>query len=120
MWVYLREAFDDERLIESILRGLATRTSIVFRTPMTTAHWSESLRDPNSSARQLGRRRLRASGAKARLRCAHDLFPLPLCVLAGEAGTGKTTVVGALLQAIERTEGAGDVVSASRADGQGR
>ena len=38
--------------------------------------------------------------------CAH-LFSLPLCVLAGEAGTGKTTVVEALLQAIERTEGAG-------------
>ena len=41
LWVYLREAFDDERLIENTLRGLATRPNIVFRTPVTTAHWSE-------------------------------------------------------------------------------
>jgi exodeoxyribonuclease V alpha subunit len=106
LWVYLRDAFDDERLIENTLRSLATRTNIVFRTPVTTAHWNEFLRDPNTPlASSAGDDYARAVASQAEA-CSH-LFPLPLCVLAGEAGTGKTTVVGALLQAIERTEGAG-------------
>jgi exodeoxyribonuclease V alpha subunit len=106
LWVYLREAFDDERLIENTLRRLAMRSNIVFRTPMTTTHWCEFLRDPNTSlARSAGDDYAQAVASQAEA-CAH-LFPLPLCVLAGEAGTGKTTVVGALLRAIERTEGAG-------------
>ena len=106
LWVYLREAFDDERLIENTLRSLATRPDIVFRRPVTTAHWSEFLRDPNTQlASSAGDDYAQAVASQAEA-CSH-LFPLPLCVLAGEAGTGKTTVVGALLQAIERTEGAG-------------
>lgn len=106
LWVYLRQAFDDERLIESTLRALAARTSIVFRTPVTTAHWSEYLRDPRTPlASTAGDEYAQAVASQAQA-CAH-LFPSPLCVLAGEAGTGKTTVVGALLRAIERTEGAG-------------
>jgi hypothetical protein len=106
LWVYLREAFDDERLIESTLRGLSARRNIVFRTPLTATHWSEYLRDPNTPlASSAGDDYARAVASQAEV-CAH-LFPLPLCVLAGEAGTGKTTVVGALLQSIERTEGAG-------------
>jgi len=106
LWVYLREAFDDERLIEDTLRNLATRRNIVFRTPVTTAHWTEYLRDPNTPlASSAGDDYAQAVASQAEV-CSR-LFPLPLCVLAGEAGTGKTTVVGALLQAIERTEGAG-------------
>jgi hypothetical protein len=106
LWAYLREAFDDERLIEGTLRSLATRTTIVFRTPVTAKHWAEYLRDPNSSlASSAGDDYTRAIASQADV-CAR-LFSLPLCVLAGEAGTGKTTVVGALLHAIERTEGAG-------------
>jgi exodeoxyribonuclease V alpha subunit len=106
LWVYLRQAFDDERLIESTLRDLAARTNIVFRTPVTSAHWSEYLRDPRTPlASSAGDEYAKAVASQAQA-CA-DLFPSPLCVLAGEAGTGKTTVVGALLRAIERTEGAG-------------
>lgn len=106
LWVYLREAFDDERLVETTLRSLATRSSIAFKTPVTTAHWSEYLRDPNTPlASTAGDEYAKAIASQADA-CTH-LFSLPLCVLAGEAGTGKTTVVGALLQAIERTEGAG-------------
>lgn len=38
--------------------------------------------------------------------CAR-LFPSPLVILCGEAGTGKTTVVEALLKAVEKVEGSG-------------
>jgi exodeoxyribonuclease V alpha subunit len=106
LWVYLRQAYEDERLIEDVLRNLAKRSAVTFRTPMTEEHWVQYLRDPNSPLASLvGDEYSEAISGQAAV-CA-DIFARPLCVLAGEAGTGKTTVVGAVLQAIERTEGAG-------------
>ncbi len=106
LWIYLRDAHEDERLIETTLRQLAKRKAIALRTPLTEKHWGEYLRDPNSPLASLaGDEYARALAGQASV-CA-EIFSRPLCVLAGEAGTGKTTVVSALIQAIERTEGAG-------------
>src|SRR5207245_1824278 len=48
LWIYLREAYEDERFIETTLRQLAKRKDIALRTPLTEKHWLEYLRDPNS------------------------------------------------------------------------
>lgn len=105
-WVYLRHAYEDERLIETTLRGLATRPPISLRMPMTVRHWTEYLRDPESPlASRAGDKYQAAIEGQAEV-CS-EIFGQPLCVLAGEAGTGKTTVVSALIRGIERTEGEG-------------
>jgi hypothetical protein len=105
LWVYLREAYEDERLIEADLRTLTRREPIVLRTPFTKDHWVDVLRDPKSPLQaRAGDEYARAIEAQAE--ACGEIFLRPLCVVAGEAGTGKTTVVGALIDAIERTEGA--------------
>ncbi|HEX8081577.1 MAG TPA: AAA family ATPase [Jatrophihabitans sp.] len=105
-WVYLKDAYQDERLLEEQLRRLEERPSIVLKVPMTEERWRGSLRDPNSPlAARVADDYNAAIVGQAEV-CL-GIFPKALCVLAGEAGTGKTTVVKSLLDAIERTEGAG-------------
>ena len=48
-WVYLRDSYEDERYIETVLRDLAKRSTITLKTPMTETHWMQYLRDPNSA-----------------------------------------------------------------------
>jgi hypothetical protein len=105
-WLYLRSAFEDERLVETVLRDLAARKTIALKTPMTKPQWADSLRDPGSPlvTRAADEYQRAIDGQVA---VCSEIFPLPLCVLAGEAGTGKTTVVKSIIAAIEKTEGAG-------------
>lgn len=106
LWVYLRAAYDDERLVETTLRSLEQRPQIDLRTPLTTSHWAEYLRDSASPLATMAGDDYSAAITGQSNVCAH-IFRRPLCVVAGEAGTGKTTVVDALIKAVERTEGAG-------------
>jgi exodeoxyribonuclease V alpha subunit len=106
LWVYLRQAYEDERLLEDQLRKLEERAEISIKVPMTEERWRGSLRDPKSAlAARAAAQYDEAIASQAEV-CA-AIFRTPLCVLAGEAGTGKTTVVKSLLDAVERTEGAG-------------
>jgi len=106
VWVYLKHAYEDERLLEERFRRLEERPDITVKVPMTEERWRGSLRDPGS---QLATRAPDAynKGIEGQAAVCAAIFRRPLCVLAGEAGTGKTTVVKSLLDAIERTEGAG-------------
>lgn len=105
-WVYLRQVYEDERLLEAQLRKLEERLDIAFKVPMTEERWRGSLRDPNSALAERAAVEYDEAIAGQAEVCS-SIFRKPLCVLAGEAGTGKTTVVKSLLEAIERTEGAG-------------
>jgi exodeoxyribonuclease V alpha subunit len=106
LWIYLRDAYDDERRVEADLAALARRKAITLRTPFTDARWIEALREPDSPLfSRAGDEYARAIEAQARV-CA-EIFLRPLCIVAGEAGTGKTTVVRALIEAVEATDGAG-------------
>lgn len=105
-WLYLQSAFEDERLVESVLRQLAARKSISLTRPMTRTHWVEALRDPKSPlVTRAAEEYQHAIDGQAEV-CS-EIFPLPLCVLSGEAGTGKTTVVKSIIGAVEKTEGSG-------------
>ena len=106
LWLYLRSVHEDERFVEDVLRKLAARKAIALKVPMTCANWSESLRDASSplATRAPDDYRVAIDGQAAV--CA-EIFSRPLCVLSGEAGTGKTTVVKSIIEAIEKTEGAG-------------
>lgn len=106
LWVYLKEAYDDERLLEEQLRRLEGRPDIALKVPMTEERWQGSLRDPRSALAMRVAEEYKAAIAGQAAVCA-AIFRKPLCVLAGEAGTGKTTVIKSLLEAIDRTEGAG-------------
>jgi len=110
-YLYLREAFDDERLLEDKLRFLVGGPDIALRAPVTSGIWDGYLTDAQSVLARKAPEEYRAAIAK-QVEACQRVFLRPLGVLAGEAGTGKTTVIRALIKAIKRGHGAGSSVIA--------
>ena len=47
-YVYLKDVYDNERLIQKTLKELSIRPDISLRAPITLERWNELLHDPNS------------------------------------------------------------------------
>lgn len=103
-YMYLRSVYDDEREIESQLRKLVTRPDISFKRPVTAAFWEGLLADPQSSLMQQDREAYTAAIQQQAQVCAR-VFTRPVSVVCGAAGTGKTTIIKALLQGVEKAHG---------------
>jgi hypothetical protein len=104
--VYLNSIFEDERSVEATLRELASRPDIGLRRPVTDSDWSAWIFKAGSAlATKAGKDYSEATGEQAEI-CAR-LFRRPLSVVTGPAGTGKTTVIEALIRAVRRSEGEG-------------
>ena len=107
--VYIKAVFEDERLVESTLNELVSRPDIELRRPVTSTDWSTWVFKADS---QLA---LKASAEYAeatheQAEVCERLFRRPLSVVTGPAGTGKTTVIEALIRGVRRTEGEGAAV----------
>ncbi len=101
-YAYLRAVYEAERCIEDRVRRLATYSDISFRSPVTEKHWRDLLFDAESPLATRARAEYeQAIQAQASV-CA-QIFVRPLSVVWGAAGTGKTTIIRAILQAIEKT-----------------
>ncbi len=105
-YIYLKDVHSFERAIEKIIRELAGRPTIPLKTPVTEKHWREFLHNPSSTLAQKFPKRY-ADLVEAQARICSEIFLKPVCVIAGEAGTGKTTVIEALLKAIRKADGVG-------------
>lgn len=104
--IYLRSVFDDERLIEATLRNLVARPEIDLRRPVTTSDWMSWIHKPTSVLA------MRAGSdydvaVREQSEVCERLFRLPLSIVTGPAGTGKTSVIEALIRAVRRSEGEG-------------
>lgn len=110
-YLYLREAYEDERLLEERLRFLMGGPDIEFRHPVTAEIWNGYLFDRNSVLDRKAPEEYRAA-IDAQVEACQRVFVRPLGVLSGEAGTGKTTVIRALIKAIKRGHGGGASVIA--------
>ena len=106
LYLYRRAVFEDERYVEETLRSLVQRSDITLRQPVTQGHWEGFL---TRSESELTRRHPAEYEAAVRAQAAtcQQIFPNSVSVLSGGAGTGKTTVVRALISAVERAHGAG-------------
>jgi hypothetical protein len=104
-YAYLRRVYEAEREIEGRLRKLAGYADISFKSPVTEKHWHGLLLDSQSPLAAKNRteyeKAIEAQGA-----VCGKIFRRPLSVVCGAAGTGKTTVIRAILQAIEKAHGA--------------
>jgi hypothetical protein len=105
-YVYLRSRFEDERTVEAVILDLARRPDIAVRVPMNLDRWRDFLYDPTSQLAKMASTEYEVAIRGQAEACA-SVFNRSLAVLSGSAGTGKTTVVKALVQAIERVHGAG-------------
>ena len=110
-YLYLRHVFEDERLLEEKLRFLMGGPNIGLRTPVTAATWNGYLFESQSLLARKDQERYRKA-IEGQIEACQEVFVRPLSVLAGEAGSGKTTVIRALIKAIKRGHGAGSSVIA--------
>ena len=107
--LYLNAVFEDERLVEQTLKELVTRSEISLRRPVSEDDWQSWIYKAASSlATKAQDEYLKATEEQAGV--CRRLFRLPFSVITGPAGTGKTTVIEALIRAVRRSEGEGESV----------
>lgn len=107
--LYLRTNHEHEREIETQIRSLARRPDIELRTPVTKEHWKNFLYDSKSPI-------LRADPGKydeileEQAKICVRIFTKPVSVISGGAGTGKTTIIKAVIEAIEKAHQTGAII----------
>ena len=105
-WLYWRSVYEDERVVEAALVKLAQRPDIQLTRPFDEQQWFDEILDPKSNLLDRARERYQdAVGGQAA--ACHSVFRRPLAVVTGAAGTGKTTVICAVIKAVRTTEGEG-------------
>lgn len=104
--VYLKGAFEDERSVESTLQEMASRPDIDLRRPIMATDWLAWIQKPASLLALEGGEAYQAATREQADIC-QAMFRRPLAVVTGPAGTGKTTVIEALVRAVRRSEGDG-------------
>ena len=106
LYIYLRDNYEDERTVEEVLRNLAERPDIKLRMAITTTKFKEKLRVVESPLEKKVPDQYEEILDHQSDICM-QIFAKPLCVLSGAAGTGKTTVIKAILENIDRVHGDG-------------
>ncbi|HPN36714.1 MAG TPA: AAA family ATPase [bacterium] len=106
LYLYLKEVFEDEREVEKILRQMANRPNIKLKFPMTEGNWRLILFDTASPLGKTHPNEYEDVIAQ-QIKVCQGIFLRPISILCGNAGTGKTTVVSAIIRAIEKAHGTG-------------
>ena len=108
-YLYLKNVFDDERLIQSIIEDLVKRPIIKFKVPITHDYFINLLKEPNSKLIQKAEHEyLEALNGQAEV--CQKIFNKPIAIISGPAGTGKTTILKSIIKAIEKTKGDGSTI----------
>jgi hypothetical protein len=111
LFVYLRSNYEDERLIENELKFLIAGPDIKLTKPVTETTWTDYLFAGDSVLAQKAEKDYRLA-IKGQVKACQRVFVRPLTVLAGAAGTGKTTVIKSIVKAIKKGHGVGTSVLA--------
>ena len=110
LWLYLQRVYDDEREVETALTKLAGRADISLNRPFAAQDWRDEILDTESALLVKAKERYTDAVAAQSAAC-EAIFRKPLAVVTGGAGTGKTTVICAVIRAVRRTEGEGAAVT---------
>lgn len=103
-YVYLKTVYEDEREVEQQIRLLAKRPDIAFKSPMTEKNWHNFLYDSESPIAQINPAEYE-DAIKGQIEVCKKMFTEPICIISGAAGTGKTTIIKAMINAIENVHG---------------
>ena len=106
LWLYLKDVYEDERSVEEALTRLVGRPDINLTRPFTIEDWRNEIRDPESPLITKARKKYDQAVILQAEACS-SIFRRPLSVVTGAAGTGKTSVICALVRAVRQTEGDG-------------
>lgn len=94
LYLYLKEVYEDERTIEKILSDLAARKDIQI--DISQATFKDSLKNFDSPLEKNCPKDYNKILDNPANICM-KIFTKSLCVISGKAGTGKTTVIRAIL-----------------------
>lgn len=106
LWLYLKDVYEDERSVEEALTKLAGRPDMDLTRPFTDEDWCDEIRDIRSPLLEKARERYEQAVHAQSEACA-AVFRRPLALVTGAAGTGKTSVICAIIRAVRQTEGDG-------------
>lgn len=105
-YTYQNTNFDYEREIEKQIRSLAKRSDISLKSPVTKGHWRNFLHDSASPILKKDPAAYDQVLDDQAETCS-KIFRKAVSVILGGAGTGKTTLIKAIIQAIEKAHGVG-------------
>lgn len=104
-YLYLKDVYEDERDVERVLRHLAEDLpDIPLKKQISLEKFKKDLKNNNSELLEVAKERYEQIIESQAIICM-QIFTKPLCILSGEAGTGKTTVIGSILKNIRRVHG---------------
>lgn len=104
LYLYLKWVYEDERQVESVFTMLADRPNITLKMAITKEKFKSRLKNPYSKLNETASDQYEKILDKQADICM-QIFTKPICVLSGPAGTGKTTVIKAIVENIERVHG---------------
>lgn len=104
LYLYLKDVYEDERQIESVFKMLADRQDIPLKMAISKEKFKDRLRVTNSELNTKAPEEYDTILDKQADICM-QIFRKTLCVLSGAAGTGKTTVIKAIVENIKRVHG---------------
>jgi exodeoxyribonuclease V alpha subunit len=105
-YLYLNEVHEDERLIEKVIKELQQRADIPLKVEISDDTFFNLLKDPDSPLNNKAPQQYEAA-LKGQAKVCSKVFTKPVCVIAGAAGTGKTTILKSIIKSIEKAHGVG-------------
>ena len=102
VYVYLNQVRQDELTIEHQIRDLLRRNEITFSKPFNRSRWHNELFKPQSPLAKNVEEDYE-SAIQSQINVCEALIHQPICIISGSAGTGKTTIIKAIIAAINAT-----------------
>ena len=102
-YLYLLDAWENERIIEKEIRDLIKRPDISLSKPFNDAKWKNELYQQCDLANKAPKEYDEA--IEGQIEICKKIFTKPISIIAGSAGTGKTTIIKAIINAIKHTSG---------------
>jgi exodeoxyribonuclease V alpha subunit len=101
-YVYLKEIYEQESVIEKQIRNLVGRLPIDLSRPFNDEKWVNEILKSDCDLDKKAPEDYRKA-VDGQVMVCQQIFRKPICVLSGAAGTGKTTVINAIIKAIKFT-----------------
>jgi hypothetical protein len=105
-YLYDLQIWNDERYVQNVLDSLLTASEIKLKQPVSDEFWQKLLyREDCSLAKNAKDEYIKAIAVQKE--SCQKIIHQRLCAITGGAGTGKSTVVAALIKAIRKAHGEG-------------
>lgn len=105
-YLYDQRVWEDERLVEQVLGGLLDASDVQLKKPIDEGFWRRVLFKENSALAKKARAEYENAVSAQREAC-EKIVSKRCAAVTGGAGTGKTTIVAALIKAIRKIHGEG-------------